>query len=332
MGVEAHVHLAIADAIDTLVSRGELPSGPLPTSYHVERSKHIDHGDIATNAAMVLAKPAKRKPRDIAELLKRELEANEDVASVDIAGPGFINLRLRASAFHHVLRTIEYQGVAYGRSPAATGERVLLEFVSANPTGPLLISHGRGAILGDTVGRLLEATGHRVVREYYLNDFGNQVGLFAESVRAAARGEPPPEGGYGAAYVHALAAWIKDNAADLLGDDTDPSALARMCVSRMLYGSGVADIGGIRPTLDSLGIHFDCWFSEESLHRSGRVRAVLSKLEAQGAIVELEGGAKAFRVDDAEDDKDRVVRKSDGKTYTYFASDLAYHEDKASRG
>jgi arginyl-tRNA synthetase len=333
MGVEERIRLAISDAIDALVARDQLPGEACAATFHVERSKHVDHGDLATNVAMVLAKVAKRKPRDLAELIGKELESDGDIAAVEVAGPGFLNVRLLPSAFHAVLREVEQQGVAYGRGPSATGERLLLEFVSANPTGPLLISHGRGAILGDTVGRLLEAAGHRVTREYYINDFGNQVGLLSRSVRAAAKNEPPPEGGYGAAYVHVLAAWIKENASDLLEDGADPADLARMCVTRMLEGvPGAKELGGIRATLASLHIYFDNWYSEESLHRWGRVRTALERLRAQGNLVELEGGALAFKTEDGEDDKERVVRKSDGQTYTYFASDLAYHADKAGRG
>ena len=333
MGVEEQIRLAISDALEALIAREALPAEASTATFNVERPKHADHGDLATNVALVLAKKAKRKPRELAEVIGKELEANDDVASVEIAGPGFLNLRLHPSAFHAVLREVERLGVAYGRGPAAAGERVLLEFVSANPTGPLLISHGRGAILGDTVGRLLEAAGNRVAREYYVNDFGNQVRLLSASVRAAAKGEPPPEGGYGAAYVHSLAGWIKENAADLLEDDADPAELSRMCVTRMLEGvPGASELGGIRATLASLNIYFDNWYSEESLHRWGRVRTVLERLRAQGQIVELEGGALAFQSDDSEDDKERVVRKSDGKTYTYFASDIAYHADKAGRG
>ncbi len=333
MGVEEQIRLAVSDALEVLIAREQLPAEAASVSFQVERPKHADHGDLATNVALVLAKRAKRKPRELAEVIGKELEGHDDVAAVEVAGPGFLNLRLHPSVFHHVLREVERAGVAYGRGPAGTGERVLLEFVSANPTGPLLISHGRGAILGDTVGRLLEAAGHRVVREYYINDFGNQVQLLSQSVRAAARGQPPPEGGYGAAYIHVLAGWIRDNASDLLDDDADPAALSRMCVTRMLEGvPGAGDLGGIRATLGALQIFFDSWYSEESLHRWGRVRTVLEQLEAQGHLVTLEGGALAFQSDDSEDDKERVVRKSDGQTHTYFASDIAYHADKAGRG
>jgi arginyl-tRNA synthetase len=223
-------------------------------------------------------------------------------------------------------------GPSYGRAPAGTGERVLVEFVSANPTGPLLVSHGRGAIVGDAVARLLEAAGHRVTREYYVNDFGNQVRLLAASIRAASRGEPPPEGGYGGAYVKELADWAKAHVPELLGEPQgadDP--LVRVAVTRMLDGvPGSKELPGIKQTLRDLGVAFDAWFSEESLHRWGKVAAALDKLD-QGGWLTHEEGALFFKSADLEDDKNRVVRKSDG-LYTYFASDIAYHEDKIGRG
>lgn len=333
MGVEEQLKHTLTEALDGLAASGALPLEAVrQVSFVVERPKRADHGHLATNVAMVLAKPAKRPPRDIATLIKNVLEAEPTIAKVDIAGPGFLNVWLQPAAFHEVLRAIERAGMAYGRAAAATGERVLLEFVSANPTGPLLISHGRGGIVGDAVGRLLEASGCRVTREYYINDFGNQVMLLAKSVRAAHRNEPPPEGGYGGAYVKTLAQWVSANMPEALSDDAPIDQLARVCIARMLEGvPGAPELGGIRNTLSSLGINFDVWFSEESLHRWGRVAAVLARLQASGHLVPVEGGALAFRAE-GEDDKERIVRKSDGKTYTYFASDIAYHADKAGRG
>jgi arginyl-tRNA synthetase len=221
-------------------------------------------------------------------------------------------------------------GAGYGRAPSASKPRLMIEFVSANPTGPLLVSHGRGAIYGDGVARLLEAAGHQVSREYYINDFGNQVRLFGASVRAAAAGEPAPEGGYGGGYVTELAQWVKANAAAALAGDDD-GELQRVCVARMLDGvPGSSELVGIRNTLAHLGIHFDNWFSEESLHRWGRVEASLLELQQRGALIERDG-ALFFKSEAEGDDKDRVVRKSDG-VFTYFASDIAYHADKFDRG
>jgi arginyl-tRNA synthetase len=330
MSIEDRVRGRIEAALAALASEGSLPPAVLGAAFAVERPKRAEHGDLATNVALAVQKLAGKPPREIASLVADRLRSAEGIAAVEIAGPGFLNLRLHPSVFHAVLAEVRAAGASYGRAPAATGERVLLEFVSANPTGPLLISHGRGAILGDTVGALLEATGHRVTREYYINDFGNQVRLLGESVRAMVEGRPVPEGGYGADYVKELAAWAAVHAKDAIADP-DPMTLARACVTRMLEGvPGSRVLPGIRRTLADLGIHFDAWFSEESLHRWGKVIASLDELRERGYLDDREG-ALFFRSESEGDDKDRVVRKSDG-LYTYFASDIAYHADKVARG
>jgi arginyl-tRNA synthetase len=334
MGLEETLRSSIEDALQELVRTGRLPAEAAGgATFAVERPKRPEHGDLSTNVAMALAKSSGGKPRDLATAIADRLRGASGIASADIAGPGFLNVRFAPAAFQDLLGEIARAKGAYGRAAAVTGERILIEFVSANPTGPLLVSHGRGAVVGDAVARLLEASGHRVVREYYINDFGNQVKLLGESVRCAMKGEPPPEGGYGAAYVLELASWVKANAPDLAAppgtDGDDP--LARVVVSRMLDGiAGSRDLGGIKQTLRDLGIEFDVWFSEEGLHRWGRVQASLGKLERGGWLEEREG-ALFFKSSEAEDDKDRVVRRSDGR-FTYFASDIAYHEDKISRG
>lgn len=330
MGIEEHVRGLIEAALADLVRDGALPPAVLGATYVVDRPKRAEHGDLSTNAPLALQKLAQRTPRDLAELLAEPLRRAEGVREVSLAGAGFLNLRLTPAPFHAVLRDVLAAGLAYGRAAAATGERILLEFVSANPTGPLLISHGRGAILGDAVGTLLEAVGHRVTREYYVNDFGNQVRLLGESVRAMLEGRPAPEGGYGADYVRELAAWIGANARDAVADP-DPMALARAGVTRMLDGvPGSSVLPGIKRTLAGLGVRHDVWFSEESLHRWGRVSAALLELSKRGYLDEREG-ALFFKSESEGDDKDRVVRKSDG-LYTYFASDIAYHADKVERG
>lgn len=330
MGIEEQVRDLVGAALAELAAAGELPAAVLGAPYAVERPKRAEHGDLATNAPLALQRLAGRAPLDLANLLAERLRAAPGVASVEIAGKGFLNLRLEGAVFHRILEEVLAAGAGYGRAPAATGERVLLEFVSANPTGPLLVSHGRGAILGDAVGALLEAAGHRVVREYYLNDFGNQIRLLGESVRAALEGRPAPEGGYGADYVRELAAWIRENDPAAI-TDPDPATLARAAVTRVLDGiAGSKALPGIRRTLAEIGVRHDVWFSEESLHRSGRVRAALAELERGGHLEEREG-ALFFKSGAAGDDKDRVVRKTDGQT-TYFASDIAYHADKIARG
>jgi arginyl-tRNA synthetase len=330
MGIEEHVRGLIEGVLADLASDGALPLAVLGAAYVVDRPKRAEHGDLATNAPLALQKLAQRPPREVAELLAPPLRLAAGVREVTIAGAGFLNIRLTPAPFHAVLGDVLAAGDAYGRAPAATGERILLEFVSANPTGPLLISHGRGAILGDAVGTLLEAVGHRVTREYYVNDFGNQVRLLGESVRAMLEGRPAPEGGYGADYVRELATWLGENAKDAVADP-DPMALARAAVTRLLDGvPGSSALPGIKRTLASLGVRHDAWFSEESLHRWGRVSAALIELSKRGYLEEREG-ALFFKSESEGDDKDRVVRKSDG-LYTYFASDIAYHADKVARG
>lgn len=329
MGIEEHVRGLLQGTIADLVKSGSLPPEALAAEFTAERPRRPEHGDVATNAALVLQKIAKRPPRELANVLQARLATLPDVKAVDVAGPGFLNLRLSPAPIRAILAEILAKGRAYGRAPAATGERVLVEFVSANPTGPLLVSHARGALLGDAVARLLAAAGHRVVREYYINDFGNQVRLLGESVRAAAAGRPPPEGGYGADYVTELARWVEQHAPAAL-TDADPTVLARTAITRMLDGvPGSKVLPGIRRTLSDLGVVFDVWTSEESLYRWGRVPAVLGELSARGATEERDG-ALFFRTEGA-DDKDRVIRKRDGN-YTYFASDIAYHADKIARG
>ena len=330
MGIEEQVRGVVAAALAELAAGGQLPATVVGAAFSIERPKRAEYGDLATNAALAVQKLAGKPPREIAALLADRLQASPDLRAVEIAGPGFLNLRISPALYHRVLGEVLAAGPGYGRAPAALGERVLLEFVSANPTGPLLISHGRGAILGDAVGALLEAAGHRVTREYYINDHGNQIRLLAESVRALASGRPTPEGGYGGDYVHELAAWIQENDPGAL-EDPDPSALARVAVARMLDGvPGSKVLPGIRRTLADLEIRHDVWFSEEGLHRWGRVRAALAEL-ARGGYLEERDGALFFKSGDEGDDKDRVVRKKDGHT-TYFASDIAYHADKIARG
>jgi arginyl-tRNA synthetase len=279
---------------------------------------------------MVLTKKAGKPPRAIAEALVKALAGSDVIASAEVAGPGFVNLRLHPAAFQAELADITRAGKGWGRAPAATGERVNLEFVSANPTGPVTVASGRNGILGDSIGRLLEATGCRVTREYYVNDRGNQVRLFAESVRAAAEGRDPPEDGYKGAYVAELAAWLKGVDAGLLAGD--PEVLGRTCITWMLRGiPGSRTLPGIRPSLAALRIHFDVWSSEEALHRWGTVDAVMHQLEATDHLFAKDGAIFFKAPEGSGDEKDRVVKKSDG-TWAYFASDVAYFADKIGRG
>jgi arginyl-tRNA synthetase len=337
MSLADRVRTTIAHALERLADEGTFGSAhdaraalAASTSWTVERPKRAEHGDLATNVAMVLTKKLGKPPRAIAEALVKALAGDAVVASAEIAGPGFVNLRVHPSAFHDELKTILRTGRHFGRAHAGSGERINLEFVSANPTGPLLVSHGRGAIFGDAIARLLEASGHRVTREYYINDFGNQVRLFATSVKAIAEGRDVPEDGYKGAYVVELANHLKK--VDPGAITADDATFGRTCVTWMLRGiPGSKDLPGIKTTLRDLGVEFDVWFSEESLHRWGSVAIALRQLEDSGHLVRKEGALFFQAKDSGADDKDRVVQKSDG-AYTYFASDIAYFADKVSRG
>ena len=332
MSLAERVRAAISGALDVMVSRGELVAGAAEgSSWVLERPKRAEHGDLATNVAMALAKRAGQPPRAIAEKLVGALAGSDVIAGAEVAGPGFVNLRLHPRVFQQVVEEVLKAGRGWGRAAAATGERIDVEFVSANPTGPVTVASGRNAVLGDTVSRLLESQGHRVTREYYINDRGNQVRAFAESVRAAASGREPPADGYKGAYVLELSAWLRRVEPALLdGDDVD--ALGRACVTWMLRGvPGSRTLPGIRPSLAELRVHFDVWFSEESLHRWGAVPAVMRQLQDGGHLVEKEGALFFQAPEGAVEDKDRVVRKSDG-SWAYFASDVAYFADKISRG
>jgi arginyl-tRNA synthetase len=332
MSVAGQVRAAIARAFESMEREGQVAAGALEgTAWVVERPKRPEHGDLATNVAMATAVRAGRPPRALAEALVSALAGGDVVASASVAGPGFVNLRLHPQALHAQVKEVLRAGAGWGRAPAATGERVNIEFVSANPTGPITVASGRNAVLGDTLARLLEASGNRVTREYYINDRGKQVRAFAESVRASAEGREPPEDGYRGAYVAELAAWLADAQPALLrGGDIEE--LGRACVTWMLRGiPGSRSLPGIRPSLADLRVQFDVWFSEESLTRWGAIPAVMRQLEQGGHLLRKEGALFFKAPEGAVEDKDRVVQKSDG-TWAYFASDVAYFADKIARG
>jgi arginyl-tRNA synthetase len=313
--------------------------------FSVERPKQPQHGDLATNAAMVLAKRIGRPPREIASALVAALEASPVVRAAEIAGPGFVNLRVHPDAIHAELEAILRAGPGYGRAPAATGERIDVEFVSANPTGPVTVASGRNAIYGDAVARLLEAAGHRVTREFYINDRGNQVRRLAESVLALAQKREVPEDGYKGAYVADIAAKLLPPGVEI-PTAAEPRQrfvddLGRRAVTAMLRGiPGSSTLPGIKRSLADLGVFFDVWFSEESLYTWGAVDAVMDQLD-QGGFLEKQApnGPWLFKAGEGSvEDKDRagaavdrVVKKSDG-TWAYFASDIAYLADKIGRG
>jgi arginyl-tRNA synthetase len=333
---------ALGDAWQRAVASGALPAAPaghdLPTA-EVERPAHAEHGDLATGLAMKLARPYRMPPMRIAEAIAAELgtRADEDgalIASVAVAPPGFINVRLAPSALAEVVAGVLSRPGEWGRVRAANPRRINVEFVSANPTGPLHIGNARGAFVGDLLCRVLEAAGHSVVREYYFNDFGAQVRNLGASVVAIRRGTEVPEDGYRGAYVHDLAREIPADvwaAAEAAGDRTD-DAPADAPDAAGIVGKWASERvrAGIEASLAALGVRFDVWRSEGSLHGEGWVEQAVERLRASGQLYEQEG-ALWFRSTDFGDDKDRVVRKSSGD-YTYFGSDIGYLVEKLSRG
>lgn len=314
---------AVIDAVRAATSDGGLVVA-VPESVVVERPRNRDHGDYATNVAMQLAKSAGRPPREVAEAVATQLRLTPGIAAVDIAGPGFLNITLDAAAQGELARTIVTAGADYGRSQVVSGERINLEFVSANPTGPIHIGGVRWAAVGDALARLLQAAGADVTREYYFNDAGSQIDRFALSLLAAARGLPTPEDGYGGAYIGEVAEQVLARHPGLL-DRTDEQA------QEVFRVEGVAIMfDEIKTSLDDFGVHFDVFFNEERLHTGGELEAAVARLREQGHVFD-EGGAVWLRTTDFGDDKDRVLVKSDGSP-TYFAADAAYYLDKRGRG
>lgn len=317
---------ALARIVHTAIENGDidLPIDAVPDAPRVERPKSRAHGDWATNIALQLGKRAGMNPRQFAEIVAPQLEAVDGVASVDIAGPGFINITLDAAAAGELARTIVEAGEDFGRNDQAVGDVVNLEFVSANPTGPLHIGHTRWAALGDAIGRLLRASGAKVTNEYYINDYGSQLDTFAASVWARMHGQDVPEGGYPGAYVHEIAETILAEDPSIKDRDYDE------VLPQLRTRAYELQLEEIRETLDDFQVHFDVWFSEAKLHESGAVDQALERLKAQGHTYE-EDGAFWLRTTDFGDDKDRVLIKADGKP-TYFAGDAAYYLSKKDRG
>ncbi|MEU4220048.1 arginine--tRNA ligase [Actinoplanes sp. NPDC026623] len=305
------------------VARG-LDVSLLPATTTVERPRNPEHGDYASTMAMQLAKKAGVPPRELADALADELSSRPGVKSVDIAGPGFLNIRLDAAAAGVLARDVVLAGREYGRSDRLAGQRINLEFVSANPTGPVHIGGVRWAAVGDALSRLLRAAGADVGTEYYFNDAGSQIDRFARSLYAAAKGEPAPEDGYGGAYIAEIATAVLAEAPDLLklGEDEALEAF-RVAGVELMFAE-------IKSSLDEFGVHFDTYFNEKDLHERGELQEALDRLREQGHIFETDG-AVWLRTTDFGDDKDRVLRKSDGD-WTYFAADCAYYLDKRKRG
>jgi arginyl-tRNA synthetase len=313
------VRTVVAAAVDRGALAVEVPEGLV-----VERPKNRAHGDYATNVALRLAKAAGRPPREVAGLLATDLAAQPGIASVDVAGPGFLNITLAEGALGKIAVQAVTDGKAYGRTEALAGQKLNLEFVSANPTGPVTLGSTRWAAVGDALARLLEASGADVSREYYVNDAGAQIERFGRSLQAVALGRPVPEDGYQGDYVQTVAQQVVDSTPGLLGlpEDEQIAVFAEKGVAAM-----VADI---RATLDGFGVHFDTFFSEKTLHDSGALEKAVTTLREQGHVFEADG-AVWLRTTDFGDDKDRVLVKADGEP-TYFAADCAYYLDKRARG
>ena len=296
----------------------------VPAQVTVERPKNREHGDYATNAALQLAKPAGRPPREVAELLSSHLRAQPGIDSVDVAGPGFLNITLSEAAQGELARTVVTVGADYGRTDVLAKQRVNLEFVSANPTGPVHLGHTRWAALGDSLHRLLEAAGADVTSEHYINDAGVQMQRFAESLVAAAHGEPTPEDGYPGDYIAEIAS-------ELVTEDPSLLELDRAAALPVFQDRGyAAQLQQMKDSLARFGVTFDVWFSERSLHEAGAVEHAIDVLRGQGHVFDQDG-AVWLRTTNFGDDKDRVLIRSNGEP-TYFAADAAYYINKRERG
>jgi arginyl-tRNA synthetase len=316
----------IRAAVDSAIRDGllSLDAADVPAEIVVDRPKNPEHGDWATNVALQLSKKAGLNPREVAAILEPLLLAVEGVDSIEVAGPGFINVRLSAASQGVLARDIVTSGEAFGRGTTLAGCSINVEFISANPTGPLHLGHTRWAAVGDALARVLEAAGAKVAREFYVNDRGVQMDKFGASVEAAALGQPIPEDGYHGAYIGDLAKQILE---------ADPAIVQLEGIERTVafreaaYALQLADQQRV---LDAFNTHFDVWYSERTLHESSAVDRGFETLMAQGHVYVMDG-ATWLRTTDFDDDKDRVLIKADGEL-TYFASDTAYYVDKRNRG
>ena len=321
----AQLSTTIVAALTSLTEDGRLvlPDG-VPASVVVERPRSKEHGDYATNVALQLGKKAGLNPRELAAMLAEQLLAADGIGAVDVAGPGFLNITVETGAQGRVAADVVAAGAAYGRTEVLAGQRINVEFISANPTGPLHLGHTRWAVLGDAIGRVLSAAGADVTREFYINDRGVQMNHFADSVIASALGLPKPADGYAGAYIDDLAKAVE---AASPGIFELPADERRAAVRAKGYELQLA---AQQQQLATFNTHFDVWFSELSLHDSGSVPDTLQRLQDLGHVYS-DGGALWMRTTDFGDDKDRVLIKSDGEL-TYFASDTAYYLNKRARG
>ncbi len=316
---------AVRDVLTAAVDAGDLAlADGVPAQVSVERSRNRDHGDYATNVALQLAKKAGTNPRALAELLAARLRQAGGVEAVDIAGPGFLNITVSAAAQGELARVVVESGESYGRGEALAGTTMNVEFISANPTGPLHLGHVRWAAVGDALARVLEAAGAAVTREFYINDRGAQMDKFGASIMARAHGETVPEDGYHGEYVNDLARVIVAADPGLLERPRDEQLVAFREEGYRLQ------LAEQQRQLDEFRTHFDVWYSERSLYERGRVEHALDVLRQQGHLFEADG-ALWMRTTDFGDDKDRVLRRGNGE-FTYFAADAAYYVDKRERG
>jgi arginyl-tRNA synthetase len=326
--VQRKVAAVILKALEIAKNEGQLPCD-VPSELTLDRPKNRDHGDYATSIALALSKSANLQPGVIAKVIVKTLADNKlltpaGISKVDIAGPGFINITLESASQGVVVTEILTGGKKFGTSTLLAGKKINLEFVSANPTGPLHLGHTRWAAVGDSLGRVLAAAGAQVSREFYVNDRGNQMDLFGASLRAAALGKPRPEDGYHGEY-------IEDLAKEIVKSNPKFTELAESeSISAFTQAGYKLQLDQQRKVLDNFGTHFDTWFSERSLYENDFFNHSLDKLKKQGHVYEQEG-AIWLRTTDFGDDKDRVMIKSDG-TFAYFASDSAYYVSKKERG
>ncbi len=316
---------AIVHALTTLSERGDvtLPDG-VPSTVVVERPKVREHGDYATNVALQLGKKAGMAPRDLAGLLAKELESADGIGSVEIAGPGFLNIKVDAGTQGSVAADVVAAGASYGRNDQFAGEKINLEFVSANPTGPLHIGGTRWAAVGDALGRVFEFSGAQVTREYYFNDHGAQIDRFSRSLLASARGQDAPEDGYGGAYISEIVTDVLKERPDTLDlPDDEAQEVFRQVGVNLMFDE-------IKATLHEFGVDFDVYFHEDNLHKSGAVQKAIDRLTELGNTFEQDG-ALWLRTEKYGDDKDRVIVRSNGEP-SYLSGDLAYYLDKRERG
>jgi arginyl-tRNA synthetase len=324
----AELSAAIRVSLQAAVDAGDLAVA-VPDEIRVERPRQREHGDWSTNVAMQLAKQAGRPPREVATLLAARLAEVPGIKSVDVAGPGFLNVVLDAAAAGELARTIVEAGTMYGRSDVGAGHRVNLEFVSANPTGPIHLGGTRWAAVGDSLARILEATGSAVTREYYFNDHGAQIDRFARSLLARARGEPTPADGYGGSYVDDIAARLLADVAT--AGEPDPRTLPDDEAQEVFRARGVdLMFAEIKASLHEFGVDFDVYFHENDLYASGAVEHAIDRLRTLGHVYEADG-AVWLRTTEFGDDRDRPIIRSNGEP-TYFAGDLAYYLNKRERG